>query len=70
MNNIVLLGQNFSTVGELRDALEQLPADTPLAPFGSSSTLLIYVKNENQAYLDEDFDWLDEDDYEELEDQL
>ena len=70
MGNIVVLGQGFSTVGELMDALSQLSPDTPLTPFGSGSTVLFYVKSEDQAYLDDNFDWLDDESYEELDSQL
>lgn len=68
---VTLLGQNFETVGELMEALSKLPPETPLNPFGSSNALLFYIKKDKRAYLDEDYDWIeDEDIYNELEDQI
>ena len=68
---VKVLGQDFETVGELIEALSQLPANTPLNPFGSSNAILFYITKDHRAYLDENYDWIeDEATMEELEDQL
>lgn len=47
-----LIAENFTTVGELIDALSKLPADTSLTPFGDEDAALVYDKDEKVAYLD------------------
>lgn len=70
MSNITLAGKNFETVGQLTEALSKLNPDTPLNPFGSSSAVLFYSKTDDRAYLDEDYSWLNENDYEDLDSQI
>ena len=69
MSDVKLLLKNISTTGQLAKALSQLPPDTVIYPFGSDSCRLIYKESEETAYLDEDFGFLSEEDYESLEDQ-
>jgi hypothetical protein len=47
-----LIAENFTTVGELIDALKKLPADTNITPFGDQDAALIYDKEGKTAYLD------------------
>ena len=68
---VKVLGQDFKTVGDLIEALSKLSASTPLNPFGSSNAILFYITKDNRAYLDENYDWIeDEATIEELEKQL
>lgn len=72
MSDIQLLLKNINTTGQLAKALSQLPPETTIQPFGSEDCILIYRPSEECAYLDEDFSWLNDEDYEalsELEDQ-
>ena len=62
-----VLTKNISTVGQLVRALSQLPADIVLYPFGSESAHLVYDEKNEQAYIDEDFSWADD---EELDEEL
>jgi len=55
-----VLLKNISTVGELAKALNRLPPETAISPFGSESCKLVYSPEEQRAYIDEDFSWSDE----------
>jgi len=70
-NNMKVITRDISTVGQLKDALSTLPSETILFPFGSSVAHLVYDEENKQAYIDENFDWIDNDDvYESLEEEL
>ncbi len=58
----VVLAEDISTAGQLAEALNKLPSNTKLFPFGSSDAKLIYDPKDNTVYLDEDFSFF-EDDY-------
>lgn len=62
-----LITKNISTVGQLAKALSQLPPDTTIQPFGSEDAALVYDKESEIAYIDEDFSWAEDD---ELDDEL
>ena len=70
MGNIKVLGYDFATVGDLMNALSNLDPDTPLYPFGTDRATLIYVNDEETAYLDDNFDWLSESEFDELWSQI
>lgn len=57
----IMLAENIDNVGQLIDALNQMPADTKISPFGSGQSKLVYIPNDNIAYLDEDLSFLEED---------
>ena len=57
--NIIL--KNINNVGELAEALSELPPETELYPFGSEDCKLVYDKENKIAYIDEDFGFLEED---------
>lgn len=55
-----LICKNIKTVGQLQNALSQLPSDTILNPFGSENASLVYDKKNEIAYIDEDFSWAED----------
>lgn len=59
--------KNISTVGQLMKALSKLPSDAVLYPFGAECAHLVFDEKNNQAYIDEDFSWADD---EELDEEL
>ena len=52
--------KDISTVGQLREALDKLPSDAPLNPFGAPNAALVYDTNKKTAYIDDDFSWAEE----------
>ena len=66
-----VITKNISTVGQLKEALSSLPSDAKLFPFGSAVAHLVYDEANEQAYIDESFDWIDNDEeYAALEEDL
>ena len=65
--NDKVIGQGYAGIVENKEpqkimlALNQMPADTKISPFGSSQSKLVYIPNDNIAYLDEDLSFLEED---------
>ena len=49
---VQIISGGFTTVGELIDALSQLPRNTFLTPFGDQTAVLAYDAANNSAYLD------------------
>lgn len=62
-----VITKNINTVGQLMKALSKLPSDAVLNPFGSECAHLVFDEKNNQAYIDEDFSWADN---EELDEEL
>lgn len=58
MSKILL--NEISTTGELMEALNKMPPDTQLYPFGSTGAKLIYDKKHGCAYIDEDISLIDD----------
>ena len=50
----------ITNVKDLRLALSSLPGDAKLYPFGSADTKLVYDGKNKTAYIDENFDFLDD----------
>ena len=55
-----LIIEKIGTVGQLQRALSNLPQDAILHPFGSSISRLVFNDEENIAYIDEDFEWCED----------
>lgn len=68
MGEIKVLAKNITSVGQLRRALDLIPSDTELYPFGSDKTKLIYKPDEEKAFLDETFTFLNEDELNQIDD--
>ena len=67
---LIAHSSKIGTVGELAEALNKIPKDTPISPLGALSHL-VYDEKNNLAYLDEDFSWIEDDqEYEDLEKQI
>jgi hypothetical protein len=47
-----LIATQFTTVNDLITALQQLPADTEISPFGDEDAALVYDAEGKRAYLD------------------
>lgn len=54
-----LIASGFISVGELIDALQQLPRNTLCTPTGNDNVCLAYDPDTKTAYLD-DQNWLEE----------
>ena len=54
MEKIETLLENISNIGELKEALNKIPDDTEIHPFGSDNCKLLYDKDNKIAYIDED----------------
>lgn len=59
---VKILLENITNVKELKEALDKIPEDAELYPFGSGDCKLAYDEEDNTAYIDEDLDFLDLDD--------
>lgn len=60
MSNLIMITNNIENVKDLMKGLEKLPDNAALNPFGSANAKLVYDKNKNIAYLDEDFSFLED----------
>ena len=60
MGKLKLITDNISTVKDLYNGLAKLPMNTGLSPFGSSDCQLIYDEENKVAYIDDNFDFLEE----------
>ena len=61
MDNLIdikIVMKNIRTVGDLREALNNLPDDYKLLPFGSSTSCIAVDKSNKIVYLDE-LNWLE-----------
>lgn len=56
---VKILLENISNVKELKEALNTIPDDAEIYPFGSGDCKLAYDDEENTAYIDEDLNFLD-----------
>jgi len=56
--DIKFVMKNISTVGDLKEALNNLPDDYKLSPFGSSTSCIAVDKSNKIVYLDE-LNWLE-----------
>ena len=61
LKKITILIEQITNTGELAEALKALPSDTQINPFGSIDAKLVYDQENNIAYIDDDFSFLDED---------
>lgn len=59
-NGIQILCENISNTGELAKALLTMPLDTGITPFGSPNCKLVYDSTNKVAYIDDNFDFLEE----------
>jgi hypothetical protein len=66
LEGIILLTDKVTTVGDLKEALKDIPDDAVMHPFGSMNCKVVYSKDNNTAYLDEDISFLDEDNFDDF----
>ena len=49
-----ILVENLSTVGELKEALKDIPDNAVCNPFGAIDCVVAYDKDDNTLYIDEE----------------